>query len=459
VVETKSKLQTQKRRLNMHPKLTRIAALIMASVLIVAITSYSTIAATIQIDNFTNTTLGSPLSITSGSTSAVDSPVAGALDGVRDFSLTHVSGSGAVSLGVDTSVGQLAFASAPNTQGNFTCRWDGSAGSSTPSLNEDLSDSGNNDGFIIAVYADQIGWQMQIDVRDQSDTTTASYSLTENEDIRGTGRIYYIPFTSFSNSTVLTGGNVGYIELTVTGVVDLDLTVDFFDSVNLQDNLIDLGDLPTGYGVTTLANNGAGHLNPGTGTRLGATVDSEPDGQPNADAQGDDPGGVGDEDGVTFTGNWSGGTGYVTVTVGVGRGCLSAWLDWSNGGFTVNPDGDFDDLGENIIDNQPVNIGDNGFTFSIPDPSSDTVYARFRVVPDRDDDGVCSDQDPLYVTSLADGGEVEDYEINFDTNAVTLSDAATQANHIGLAVAASIILLGAGTATFFILRKRRKAQI
>ncbi len=445
----------------MHPKLTRIVALIVASVLIVAIISHSAVAATIQIDNFTNTTLSSPLSITSGSTSAVDSPITGAIDNVRDLSLTHVSGSGAVSLGVDTTTeGYLAFASAPNVEGNFTCRWDGNAAGSTPSLNEDLSDSGINDGFIISIYADQIGWQMQIDVRDQADTTTASYSFTENEDIRGTGRIYYIPFASFSNSTVLTSGNVGYIELTITGVDDLDLTVDFFDSVNLQDNLMDLGDLPASYGVTTLANNGAGHLNPGTGTQLGPTVDSEPDGQPDANAQGDDPGGVGDEDGVAFTGNWASGTGYVTVNVSGGRGCLSAWLDWNNGTYVINPDGDFGDLLEKIIDNQPVNPGANNFTFPIADPSSATLYARFRLVPDRDNDGVCGDQDSLYVTSLADGGEVEDYEINFTPTAITLSDVATQPNHIWLVVAATcIILLGAGTATFLILRKHRKAQI
>ena len=128
---------------------------------------------------------------------------------------------------------------------------------------------------------------------------------------------------------------IGAIDVAVTGVNDLDLTIAFFDSVDITENFVDLGDLPAIYGMTTLAQNGAGHLSPGTTIQMGTLVDGESDGQTSSNADGDDYLNLNDEDGVTFTGVWNDTSGHVDVNVvGSVNGCLSAWLDWHNGGFT-----------------------------------------------------------------------------------------------------------------------------
>ncbi len=62
----------------------------------------------------------------------------------------------------------------------------------------------------------------------------------------------------------------------------------------------DRGDAPDGAYPTLLANNGASHLITG-GVYLGASVDDEADGQPDATATSDDNDGNDDEDGVVFT--------------------------------------------------------------------------------------------------------------------------------------------------------------
>ena len=104
-------------------------------------------------------------------------------------------------------------------------------------------------------------------------------------------------------------------------------------AVILHEREFDFGDA-SGAGVATLrANDGAHHTVPFTGINpvLGTTVDSEADGQPDAQAAGDDASGD-DEDGVTFDDTLSPGfEGSVTVGSATG-GDLSAWIDFDRDG-------------------------------------------------------------------------------------------------------------------------------
>src|SRR5262249_48078959 len=62
---------------------------------------------------------------------------------------------------------------------------------------------------------------------------------------------------------------------------------------------LDFGDAPASYG-TLFADDGARHVILPNGLHMGANVDFEINGQPNATATGDDTNGIDDEDGVTL---------------------------------------------------------------------------------------------------------------------------------------------------------------
>ena len=123
---------------------------------------------------------------------------------------------------------------------------------------------------------------------------------------------------------------------------------------------------------------------------------------------------------------------------------MTGFLDYWDGSV-FGPDGDFADSGEIIVDRQPVVVGTNSFTFGLPAGAADnaTFYARFRLVPDIDGDGSCTDQAAIGLRGQVYNGEVEDYEFNFTPTAVTLSDisARPQTNSALLIVAAGLLLL------------------
>ena len=149
----------------------------------------------------------------------------------------------------------------------------------------------------------------------------------------------------------------------------------------------DFGDLPDSY-RTTSAVDGPRHEII-SGFRLGARIDGEIDGQPTADATGDDFI-FSDEDGVVLVGALNNPTGVlvagttnvVQATVfGIG-GYLNAWMDF-------NRDGDFNDLGEHVplssgavgsatID-LDINPGTHSLKFSVPsNMAAGPIPARFR---------------------------------------------------------------------------------
>ena len=86
-------------------------------------------------------------------------------------------------------------------------------------------------------------------------------------------------------------------------------------------------------------------------------------------------------------------------------GCLNGWVDWSQ-------DNDFNDAGEHVLINVPVNAGSNNLTFNIPAGALEgTTYARYRLSP-RDGQNGCSDI--IVPTGTVSGGEVEDYGYTFN---------------------------------------------
>jgi hypothetical protein len=155
---------------------------------------------------------------------------------------------------------------------------------------------------------------------------------------------------------------------------------------------IDYGDAPDPTYPTLLASNGASHL--ATGVMLGTSRDGELDGQPSANADGDDSNGIDDEDGVVFFGTPVPNTiASVDVTASA-TGILNAWVDF-------NLDGDWSDAEEQIFTDQAVAAGVNSLSFNIPATASTAAvpYARFRI----DSGG------GLAPTGQAPDGEVEDH--------------------------------------------------
>jgi uncharacterized repeat protein (TIGR01451 family) len=167
----------------------------------------------------------------------------------------------------------------------------------------------------------------------------------------------------------------------------------------------DLGDAPAPF-ATLVAANGARHaIDPASPLRLGACVDTEADGQPNAGANGDDQGpgsatvgacGVAndDEDAVGFQPVIACRTGALTISSGA-AGRLDAWAD-------LNRDGDWDDAGERIANGLVTAAGANTLNLAVPcNASRGLANFRFRL----SSAGVAS-----YTGAAADG-EVEDYQV------------------------------------------------
>ena len=161
---------------------------------------------------------------------------------------------------------------------------------------------------------------------------------------------------------------------------------------------LDYGDAPDSY-TTLLASNGARHYRNGT-TYLGTLVDTENDGQPSVNADGDDLLSSDDEDGVTFMWPVSAGNPCkLNVNASVGDAFLNGWVDF-------NGNGSFADAGEQIFTDLNISAGNNYLTFVTPTTAiTGQTYARFRF----------SHQLSLSYTGLASDGEVEDYLVSITT--------------------------------------------
>lgn len=164
----------------------------------------------------------------------------------------------------------------------------------------------------------------------------------------------------------------------------------------------DFGDAPSPY-PTLLVNNGARHDIRVIHMSMDPDVwpDPESNGQPDANALGDDLNGIDDENGVLLPSFVPGQAVQCTVYVHgefTGypvSGKLTAWVDWDkNGQWENNPV-------ETIINNQVVTEGANIFTINVPPGPTGYTYARFRI----------SSQGVTSPYGHAPDGEVEDYRI------------------------------------------------
>lgn len=178
-----------------------------------------------------------------------------------------------------------------------------------------------------------------------------------------------------------------------------------FDGTLLTDNfnfgnqsVLDFGDAPAPYPTLT-ANNGASH-GVTVGFGLGALTDAEADGQPSANATGDDANGVNDDDGVVQRSPLSPGSTSNAIDVTVrnttgSTGFLSAWID-------LNQDGVWS-AGERILADRPFTGSvTESLQFSLPASAAiGTTYARFRLSPTPG----------AGPTGFISSGEVEDYQV------------------------------------------------
>jgi|GEM_PF-2671681 len=155
----------------------------------------------------------------------------------------------------------------------------------------------------------------------------------------------------------------------------------------------DFGDAPDPSYPTLLSNDGARHIID-SGVYLGSLIDDEVDGQQSAAADGDDANGLDDEDGVTFGMLMAGEMGTGTVVASTG-GYLDAWVDFNN-------DGDWDDMYEQILDDEVVVAGSNSVIFPVPTMANvGNAFARFRF----------STTTISTYTGEQPDGEVEDYVV------------------------------------------------
>lgn len=161
----------------------------------------------------------------------------------------------------------------------------------------------------------------------------------------------------------------------------------------------DFGDAPDGPYPTLLTSTGAWHAFPSTvaspAVFLGATIDSDQDGLPTFDCQGDDQMAMDDEDGVSVvTSLIRGGTGVVSV-VSSTNAMLFVWIDFDQ-------NGSWDDTPDAVIAGLVVTSGINSVNLPVPQAARiGSTYARFRVTTS----GVLSPR------GFAPDGEVEDYLI------------------------------------------------
>ncbi len=191
---------------------------------------------------------------------------------------------------------------------------------------------------------------------------------------------------TFARFRISTAGNLASTGVAADGEIE-DYTVGIRG--------LDFGDAAAVY-PTLLAGNGARHIVVPGAPLLGATIDTEADGQPTAGANGDDLTTSDDEDGVTFTSPLiRGQNASVTVTASA-PGVLSAWLDF-------NGDGNWTTAGDAIFVNVALAAGANNLTFPVPATATTNLntVARFRL----------ASAGGLSFTGLANDGEVEDHAV------------------------------------------------
>ncbi len=164
----------------------------------------------------------------------------------------------------------------------------------------------------------------------------------------------------------------------------------------------DWGDAPEAAGApgypTLAASNGARHMpvGPWFGNDLDMP-DSEPDGQPDAFATGDNLHGNDDENGASIPPLTPGGPASATVEVNGGGGVVQVWIDFNGDRVWQNSEEIYSGF---------LPDGVHLLPFSVPNAATPgQTFARFRI----------STQGGLEPTGTARDGEVEDYPVSIET--------------------------------------------
>ena len=176
--------------------------------------------------------------------------------------------------------------------------------------------------------------------------------------------------------------------------------------ISIIDDQLDFGDAPTsaqsGFASSypTQLPDGARHA--ATGPLLGSNRDTEADGQPDANALGDDNNGTpNDEDGVSFSPLIPGQPATMTVVVDGGGGVVEAWVDFNRDGVWQHP-------AEQVFAGLLAD-GTHQLQFAVPqDAMPGTSFARVRI----------SSSGGLTLTGLAADGEVEDDQLTIHSYVV-----------------------------------------
>lgn len=298
--------------------------------------------------------------------------------------------------------------------------------------------SGNNLTVSLTLDRTDAG-TLSSDSIDLANDTSGFVQFAPANDNQWTGR----------RSVVITASVAGFFGDQFTLFIDEDEQLDFGDAPDLPPDVDGDGvpnetdPCPTDSDLNaecdvlfypTLAiNDGARHVIQSNGPRLGNKTDAEPDGQPSADATGDDtnsPTGSGDdEDGAWFVNPGDDvpvsefvlGASYELVldtqfdTAGSGEqpeAFVDYWIDWNGNGVWDESE----HVREQVGTYDPA--ADNGsparFFITVPsDAAAGDTYARFRV-------STAGIETP---TGLPPDGEVEDYAINVIVPEVSIDDA------------------------------------
>jgi hypothetical protein len=375
-------------------KLRKIAplAVLIAATIVMAGLVY---AAPILIDNFDDGDYYGQTGTAIGSTATDYGPCTGCIGGERDLWAKKLNAVRRVSIESDNGTNQGAFNQDTGALGVGEFVWDGADGdpltldrSGLGSV--EITDGGTNDGIQLLIY--QCDGAFELGIHVYNATEHAYYTITVSTDVFPPGQSFFIPVADFAGQqSVFT--DVGAIKFRIAPTADsVDLALDLLEATAQTD----WGDLPengTSY-PTTAANNGPRHVR--GSLYLGANIDQEADGLPDATANGDNNNNLNDEQGIVRKSSEAWGDGdtvHIFATVTGGTGDLYAWFDWDN-------DGDLSD--ETVYVWEDLTPGMNELDLLVDDRfDQGDLYARFRLVP-------ADDPAPDY-TGEVDNGEVEDY--------------------------------------------------
>jgi hypothetical protein len=286
-----------------------------------------------------------------------------------------------------------------------------------PALGDDINNQPDEDGVIfvtpfvpgmnaqVDVIVSVPGWlDIWIDFNQNGSWLDVGEQVFSGPAVPGLNPIPFVvpaaalPGITYARFRYNTGGPLPVDGLAQDGEVE-DYEVPIEEPVEL-----DFGDAPDGPYPTLLGSNGANHVI-FANIYMGAQIDGEFDGQPDATATGDDVSNQPDEDGVNFTSLLDPTyNATVDVTVSV-DGHLDAWIDF-------NADGTWD-ASEQIFAAQPVLSGLNSLTFYVPGTGfgapAFSTFARFRY----------SLGGGLPPDGPGPEGEVEDYMVRIEEDRVT----------------------------------------